>query len=82
MFRSNQLYLKLYDEIAKLKMYNEKLIIEKMAVTKKNSELERHVESSKSLIKQIEKIATSNSYRNERATLGRIKEILIKNKIF
>ncbi len=72
MFGSNRVYLKLYNEIEKLEVYNERLILEKEQVMKEKREMEEKIQ----LLEKIKKVVTSNTYGNESILLRKIKELL------
>lgn len=56
--------------IADLQKENEELSNENIAVYEENEE-------QKELIDRIKRIATSNAYNNEKAILGKIKELIL-----
>lgn len=49
---------------------------ENIAVYEENKELRFENEEQKDLINRIEKLATSNTYNNEKAVLSKIKELI------
>ena len=49
---------------------------ENLAVHNENKELRFENDEQKELIDRITKIATANSYNNEKAILGKIKELI------
>ncbi len=62
--------------IADLQKKNEELSNENIAVYGENKELRFENDEQKELIDRITKIATANSYNNEKAILGKIKELI------
>lgn len=62
--------------IADLRTGNENLTKENLAVHEENKDLRFENEEQKELIDRITKIATANSYNNEKAILGKIKELI------
>ena len=56
--------------IADLQKENEELLNKNIAVYEENEE-------QKELIDRIKRIATSNAYNNEKAILGKIKELIL-----
>ena len=62
--------------IADLRTENENLTKENLAVHEENKELRFENDEQKELIDRITKIATANSYNNEKAILGKIKELI------
>ena len=65
--------------IADLQNKNAELTEENLAVYEENKDLRFENEEQKELIDRISRIATANTYNNEKAILGKIKE-LIKEK--
>lgn len=65
--------------IADLQNKNAELTEENLAVNEENKDLRFENEEQKELIDRISRIATANTYNNEKAILGKIKE-LIKEK--
>ena len=62
--------------IADLQKKNEEISNENIAVYEENKELRFENEEQKELIDRIKRIATSNAYNNEKAILGKIKELI------
>lgn len=62
--------------IADLQKKNGELSNENIAVHGENKELRFENEEQRELIDRIKRIATSNSYNNEKAILGKIKELI------
>ena len=62
--------------IADLQNKNEELSNENIAIYEENKELRFENDEQKELIDRITKIATANSYNNEKAILGKIKELI------
>lgn len=62
--------------IADLQKKNEELSNENIAVYKENKDLRFENEEQRELIDRIKRIATSNAYNNEKAILGKIKELI------
>jgi hypothetical protein len=62
--------------IADLQKKNEELSNENIAVYEKNKDLRFENEEQRELIDRIKRIATSNAYNNEKAILGKIKELI------
>ena len=62
--------------IADLQKKNEELSNENIAIYEENKELRFENDEQKELIDRITKIATANSYNNEKAILGKIKELI------
>lgn len=62
--------------IADLQKKNEELSNENIAVYEENKELRFENEEQKELIDRIARVATSNAYNNEKAILGKIKELI------
>ena len=62
--------------IADLQKKNEELSNENIAIYEENKELRFENEEQGELIDRITKIATANSYNNEKAILGKIKELI------
>lgn len=62
--------------IADLQKKNEELSNENIAVYEENKELRFENDEQKELIDRITKIATANSYNNEKAILSKIKELI------
>lgn len=62
--------------ISDLQSKNEELTNENLAVHEENKDLRFENEEQKELIDRITKIATANSYNNEKAILGKIKELI------
>jgi hypothetical protein len=59
---------------AERKVENRNILIADLQ--KKNKELRFENEEQKELIDRIARVATSNSYNNEKAILGKIKELI------
>lgn len=62
--------------IANLQKKNEELSNENIAVHEENKDLRFENEEQKELIDRISRIATANTYNNEKAILGKIKELI------
>jgi hypothetical protein len=62
--------------IADLQKKNEELSNENIAVHEENKDLRFENEEQRELIDRIKRIATSNAYNNEKAILGKIKELI------
>lgn len=62
--------------IADLQKKNEELSNENIAVHEENQDLRFENEEQGELIDRIKRIATSNAYNNEKAILGKIKELI------
>lgn len=62
--------------IADLQKKNEELSNENIAVHGENKELRFENDEQKELIDRIKRIATANSYNNEKAILCKIKELI------
>ena len=62
--------------IADLQKKNEELSNENIAIYEENKKLRFENDEQKELIDRITKIATANSYNNEKAILGKIKELI------
>lgn len=62
--------------IADLQKQNKELTNENIAVYEENKELRFENDEQKELIDRITKIATANSYNNEKAILSKIKELI------
>lgn len=62
--------------IADLQKKNEELLNENIAVYEENKDLRFENEEQRELIDRIKRIATSNAYNNEKAILGKIKELI------
>ena len=62
--------------IADLQKKNEELSNENIAVHEENKDLRFENEEQKELIDRISRIATANTYNNEKAILGKIKELI------
>lgn len=62
--------------IADLQKQNKELTNENIAVYEENKDLRFENDEQKELIDGITKIATANSYNNEKAILGKIKELI------
>ncbi len=62
--------------IADLQKQNEELSNENIAVYEENKDLRFENEEHSELIDRIKRIATSNAYNNEKAILGKIKELI------
>ena len=62
--------------IADLQKKNEELSNENIAVYEENKDLRFENEAQRELIDRIKRIATSNAYNNEKAILGKIKELI------
>lgn len=66
--------------IADLQKQNKELTNENLAVHEENKDLRFENDEQKELIDRITKIATANSYNNEKAILGKIKELISDSK--
>ena len=62
--------------IADLQKQNKELTNENLVVHEENKDLRFENEEQKELIDRITKIATANSYNNEKAILDKIKELI------
>lgn len=62
--------------IADLQSKNEELTNENLAVHEENKDLRFENDEHKELIDRIKRIATANSYNNEKAILCKIKELI------
>lgn len=62
--------------IADLQKQNKELTNENLVVHEENKDLRFENDEQKELIDRITKIATANSYNNEKAILGKIKELI------
>lgn len=62
--------------ILDLQKKNEELSNENIAVHEENKDLRFENEEQGELIDRIKRIATSNAYNNEKAILGKIKELI------
>ena len=62
--------------IADLQKKNKELSNENIAVHEENKDLRFENEEQGELIDRIKRIATSNAYNNEKAILGKIKELI------
>jgi len=62
--------------IADLQKQNKELTNENLAVHEENKDLRFENDEQKELIDRIKRIATSNSYNNEKAILSKIKELI------
>lgn len=62
--------------IADLQKKNKELSNENIAVYGENKDLRFENEEQRELIDRIKRIATSNAYNNEKAILGKIKELI------
>lgn len=62
--------------IADLQKQNKELTNENIAVHEENKDLRFENDEQKELIDRITKIATANSYNNEKAILYKIKELI------
>lgn len=62
--------------IADLQKKNKELSNENIAVYEENKDLRFENEEQRELIDRIKRIATSNAYNNEKAILGKIKELI------
>lgn len=62
--------------IADLQKKNEELSNENLAVHEENKDLRFENDEQEELIDRIKRIATSNAYNNEKAILGKIKELI------
>ena len=62
--------------IADLQKKNKELSNENIAVYGENKDLRFENEEQGELIDRIKRIATSNAYNNEKAILGKIKELI------
>ncbi len=62
--------------IADLQNKNAELTEENLAVHERNKDLRFENEEQKELIDRISRIATANTYNNEKAILGKIKELI------
>lgn len=66
--------------IADLQKKNEELSNENIAVHEENKDLRFENEEQGELIDRIKRIATSNAYNNEKAILGKIKELILDSE--
>lgn len=66
--------------IADLQKKNKELSNENIAVYGENKDLRFENEEQRELIDRIKRIATSNAYNNEKAILGKIKELISDNE--
>lgn len=62
--------------IADLQKQNKELTNENLAVHEENKDLRFENDEQEELIDRIKRIATSNAYNNEKAILGKIKELI------
>lgn len=62
--------------IADLQKKNEELTNENIAVYEENKDLRFENEEQKELIDRISRIATANTYNNEKVILSKIKELI------
>lgn len=62
--------------IADLQSKNEELTNENLAVHEENKDLRFENDEQEELIDRIKRIATANSYNNEKAILCKIKELI------
>lgn len=62
--------------IADLQKQNKELTNENLVVHEENKDLRFENEEQKEFIDRITKIATANSYNNEKAILGKITELI------
>ena len=62
--------------IADLQNKNEELTKENLAVHEENKELRFENEEQRELIDRTRRMATSNTYNNEKAILNKIKELI------
>lgn len=62
--------------IADLQKKNEELSNENIAIYEENKELRFENEEQGELIDRIARVATANAYNNEKAILGKIKELI------
>ena len=62
--------------ILDLQKKNEEISNENIAVHEENKDLRFENEEQGELIDRIKRIATSNAYNNEKAILGKIKELI------
>lgn len=67
---------------AESKIENRNILIadltkENLAIHEENKDLRFENEEQKELIDRIAKVATANAYNNEKAILGRIKELIL-----
>lgn len=62
--------------IADLQNKNAELKEENLAVNEENKDLRFENEEQKELIDRITRVATANTYNNEKAILGKIKELI------
>ena len=60
-------------ELEKVKVKNRDEFIEKMCI--KEVELREEIQELKSVLKDIQQLTECNTYNNEKANLGKIKEI-------
>lgn len=62
--------------ISNLQKQNKELTNENITVHSENKDLRFENEEQRELIDRIKKLATSNTYNNEKAILGKIKELI------
>ena len=62
--------------IADLQTKNEELTKENLAVYEENKELRFENEEQKEFIERITRVATANTYNNEKVILSKIKELV------
>ncbi len=62
--------------IADLQTKNEELTKENLAVYEENKELRFENEEQKEFIERISRVATANTYNNEKVILSKIKELV------
>lgn len=70
---------------AESKIENRNILIadltkENLAIHEENKDLRFENEEQKELIDRIAKVATANAYNNEKAILGKIKELILDGK--
>lgn len=63
--------------ITNLQKQNKELTNENLAVHEENKDLRFENEEQRELIDRIKKLATSNTYNNEKVILGKIKELIL-----
>ena len=67
---------KLENELENARHNNEILIKENLTIKEENKDLKFENEEQLDLIKRIDKLVDSNKYKNEKAVLGKIKELV------
>lgn len=66
----------MFRKTKELQKQNKELTNENLAVHEENKDLRFENDEQKELIDRIKRIATSNSYNNEKAILSKIKELI------